>query len=53
MKRYGYHPWRALYVLAALLALGLIAAAVAHADDQDDQFVALVAAQTFPVSPSS
>jgi len=51
MKRYGYHPSRALYILGALLATGLMTPAVAHADDQDDQFVALVSAQNIPAAP--
>jgi hypothetical protein len=46
MKRYGHHPWRALYILGALLVAGLIAAAVARADTPVDQFVDLVSAQS-------
>jgi Protein of unknown function (DUF732) len=39
------------YVLGALLAAALTTTAVAHADDQDDQFVAMVSAQNVPGAP--
>ncbi len=39
------------YVFGALLAVALTTTAVAHADDQDDQFVALVSAQYIPGAP--
>jgi hypothetical protein len=39
------------YVLGALLAAGLTTTALAHVDDQDDQFVALVSAQNIPAAP--
>jgi len=39
------------YVLGALLVAALATTAVAHADNQDDDFVALVAAQNIPGTP--
>jgi Protein of unknown function (DUF732) len=48
MRRYDFSPSRVRYVLGALLAAALTTAAVAHADDQDDQFLALVSAQGIP-----
>jgi hypothetical protein len=51
MRRYQFSPSRARYVLGALLAAALATTAVAHADDQDDQFLALVSAQSIPGAP--
>jgi Protein of unknown function (DUF732) len=39
------------YVLGAVLAAALATTAVAHADDQDDQFLAMVSAQSIPGVP--
>ena len=39
------------YALGALLAAALTSTAIAHADDQDDQFLALVSAQAIPAAP--
>ena len=51
MRRYDFSPSRVRYVLGALLAAALTTAAVAHADDQDDQFLAMVSAQGIPGAP--
>jgi hypothetical protein len=51
MKRYAYPPSRALYILAALLILGLIAAAVAHADTRDELFLDPVSVQSILGAP--
>jgi Protein of unknown function (DUF732) len=39
------------YVLGAVLAAALATTAVAHADDEDDQFLAMVSAQGIPGAP--
>ncbi len=39
------------YMFSAVLAAALATTAVAHADDQDDQFLAMVSAQSIPGSP--
>jgi hypothetical protein len=51
MRRYYFSPSRARYVLRALLAAALATTAVAHADSQDDAFLALVSAQGIPGVP--
>jgi hypothetical protein len=51
MSLYCLNLLRARYVLGALLAAALATTAVAHADSQDDQFVALVSAQGIPGAP--
>ncbi len=39
------------YMFSAVLAAALATTAVAHADDQDDQFLAMVSAQSIPAAP--
>jgi hypothetical protein len=51
MRRKHRGPSRARYLLGPLLAAALATTAVAHADDQDDQFLALVSAQDIPGAP--
>jgi hypothetical protein len=51
MRRYGFSQSKAGYVLSALLAAALATTAVAHADSQDDAFLALVSAQGIPGAP--
>ena len=51
MRRHYLSPPRARYVLGALLAAALATTAVAHAESQDDQFLALVSAQGIPGAP--
>jgi hypothetical protein len=51
MRRNHRSPSRARYLLVAVLAAALATTAVAHADDQDDQFVAMLSAQNIPGAP--
>jgi hypothetical protein len=51
MRRCSRSPSRAPYVLGALLAAALTTTPVAHADSQDDEFLALVSAQGIPGVP--
>jgi Protein of unknown function (DUF732) len=51
MRRNHPSPSRARYLLGALVAAVLASTAVAHADDQDDQFLAMVSAQGIPGAP--
>lgn len=51
MRRFNLRPSRTRYVVGALLAAALTTTAVAHADSDDDEFLALVSAQGIPGGP--